>query len=220
MNGIHDMGGMHGFGKVEPEPNEPVFHAPWEGRVLAISRVMALRRAWNIDQSALRDRALAAGVLSHRLLLQEMVRPARSQMLRRSRPDRRGRDRRRPFAAAGPPQAQDDCRRYRAGVSAADRYGRPTTRRPRFKPGDRVRTRNIHPHGHTRLPRYARGQIGMVERVRGCHVYPDSVAAGEGERPAMALYRCLRWDANCGARTAIPALTVSIDAFEPYLEPA
>ena len=49
MDGIHDMGGMDGFGKVDPEPNEPVFHESWEGRVLAMSRVMGASGAWNID---------------------------------------------------------------------------------------------------------------------------------------------------------------------------
>ena len=37
MNGVHDMGGMHGMGPIEAEPNEPVFHKPWEGRVYALS---------------------------------------------------------------------------------------------------------------------------------------------------------------------------------------
>ncbi|HEX9213630.1 MAG TPA: nitrile hydratase subunit beta, partial [Bradyrhizobium sp.] len=48
MNGVHDMGGMDGFGKVEPEPNEPVFHAEWEGRVLAMVRAMGAAGAFNI----------------------------------------------------------------------------------------------------------------------------------------------------------------------------
>ncbi len=51
MDGIHDMGGMHGFGKVEPEPNEPVFHAPWEGRSLALNRAMGYTGIWTIDQT-------------------------------------------------------------------------------------------------------------------------------------------------------------------------
>ena len=51
MDGIHDMGGMHGFGKVEPEPNEPPFHAPWEGRALAINRAMGYAKLWTIDQT-------------------------------------------------------------------------------------------------------------------------------------------------------------------------
>jgi nitrile hydratase len=51
MNGIHDMGGMQGFGKVEPEPNEPPFHTPWEGRALAMNRAMSYAQLWNIDRS-------------------------------------------------------------------------------------------------------------------------------------------------------------------------
>jgi hypothetical protein len=51
MDGIHDMGGMDGFGKVEPEPNEPPFHAAWEGRVLAMQRAMGYAGAWQIDMS-------------------------------------------------------------------------------------------------------------------------------------------------------------------------
>ncbi len=51
MNGIHDMGGMHGFGKVEPEPNEPPFHSRWEGRALALNRAMSFAKVWNIDRS-------------------------------------------------------------------------------------------------------------------------------------------------------------------------
>src|SRR5207245_2286399 len=51
VNGIHDMGGMHGFGRVEREKNEPVFHAPWEGRVLGISRACAAQHIFNIDES-------------------------------------------------------------------------------------------------------------------------------------------------------------------------
>ena len=62
-------------------------------------------------------------------------------------------------------------------------YGRPAPAPARFKLGDRVRTKNIHPPTHTRLPRYARDRTGVVEALRGCHVYPDSVAIGQGENP-------------------------------------
>ena len=51
MNGVHDMGGMDGFGKVEPEPNEPMFHADWEARVMAMVRAMGAAGAFNIDAS-------------------------------------------------------------------------------------------------------------------------------------------------------------------------
>jgi nitrile hydratase subunit beta len=50
MDGIHDMGGMDGFGKVAPKPNEPVFHQRWEAAVMAMSRAIGASGAWNIDQ--------------------------------------------------------------------------------------------------------------------------------------------------------------------------
>jgi nitrile hydratase len=93
-----------------------------------------------------------------------------------------------------------------------------TPRAPaRFKPGDRVRTKNIHPTTHTRLPRYARGRIGVVEALRGCHVFPDSVVIGEGEDPQW-LYTVLFDGRELWGADADPSLKVSIEAFEPYLE--
>ena len=62
MNGVHDMGGMHGFGKVEPEKDEPPFHAGWEGRVLAMQRAMTFTGEWNIDMSRAAQERLPAKV--------------------------------------------------------------------------------------------------------------------------------------------------------------
>ncbi len=100
-----------------------------------------------------------------------------------------------------------------------NKYGRPTNVPASFKVGDRVQTKNIHPLGHTRLPRYARGKTGVVEQVRGCHVYPDTVAAGEGENPQW-LYTVVFDGRELWGEDSDPSLTVSIEAFEPYLEPA
>ena len=69
MDGVHDMGGMDGFGKVEAEANEPPFHAPWEGRVLAMQRAMGYAGAWHIDHLALRAGEAAAADLSQHVLL-------------------------------------------------------------------------------------------------------------------------------------------------------
>jgi nitrile hydratase len=98
-------------------------------------------------------------------------------------------------------------------------YGRPTNTEPQFKAGDRVRTRNIHPTTHTRLPRYARGRNGVIECVRGFHVFPDSVAIGQGENPQW-LYTVLFEGRELWGESADPTLKVSIEAWEPYLEPA
>jgi len=89
----------------------------------------------------------------------------------------------------------------------------------RFKPGDRVRTKNIHPATHTRLPRYARDKVGVVERCHGCHMYPDSVAVDRGDDPQW-LYTVVFESRELWGPDADPTLKISIDAFEPYLEPA
>jgi nitrile hydratase len=96
-------------------------------------------------------------------------------------------------------------------------YTRPASGPARFKAGDRVRTRNIHPQGHTRLPRYARGKVGVVEVVRGCHVYPDTAATGQGDNPQW-LYTVLFDGRELWGENSDPTLKVSIEAFEPYLE--
>jgi len=89
----------------------------------------------------------------------------------------------------------------------------------RFKPGDRVRTVNINPLTHTRLPRYARDKVGTVELIHGCHAYPDSVASGRGDDPQW-LYTVVFDGREIWGPDTDPTLTISIDAFEPYLEPA
>ena len=98
---------------------------------------------------------------------------------------------------------------------------RPTGgRTPRFAVGDRVRARNIHPAGHTRLPRYARSRLGVVWRVHGFHVFPDTNAMGAGENPQF-LYG-VRFTAGelWGEDAEAPGDAVHLDLFEPYLEPA
>jgi nitrile hydratase len=96
-------------------------------------------------------------------------------------------------------------------------FGRTQPAPARFKPGDRVRARNIHPTTHTRLPRYVRGHPGTVERLHGCHVFPDSVVLGKGEDPQWLYTVCFEGRELWGA-DADSTLTVSIEAFEPYLE--
>ena len=93
------------------------------------------------------------------------------------------------------------------------------SRSARFEPGDRVRAKTINPPSHTRLPRYARGHVGVVEAVRGCHVFPDSAAAGRGENPQW-LYTVVFDGRELWGESADPTLRVSVEAFEPYLEPA
>ena len=217
MNGVHDMGGMHGFGKVEPEPNEPPFHAPWEGRVLAMQRAMRYTRAWNIDMSRDAQERLPAPTYLSSSYYQRWALGMEQNALEKGLIDA-------DELAAGralrpgkpvPRMTKDDL----AGAFTRGSFSRPARTRPRFEPGDRVRTKNMNPRTHTRLPRYARGRVGTVEAVRGCHVFPDSVTIGVGEDPQW-LYTVVFAGRELWGEQSDPTLTVSIEAFEPYLEPA
>jgi len=216
MDGIHDMGGMHGFGKVEPEQDEPVFHAPWEGRCLALNRAMGAIGAWTIDEGRAGieqlppDVYLAASYYGKwALRLQNMVVArgfAGTDELAAGHALRSGQPLRRMLTVADVPR-----------TLTRGSFGREALAPARFAVGDRVRTKNIHPATHTRLPRYARGHVGAVEAIRGCHVFPDSTAVGGGENPQW-LYNVVFDARELFGEAADPTLKVSIEAFEPYLE--
>jgi nitrile hydratase beta subunit len=217
MNGVHDMGGMDGFGKVEPELDEPVFHAAWEARVMAMNRAMGATGAWNIDMSRFSREMLAPDVYLASSYYRKWLLGLEKILLERALVDadeiaaghalRPGKPLKRKFTAA-------DIDR----VLTRGSFGRPASAPARFKPGARVRAKNINPLTHTRLPRYVRGHIGVVERVHGCHVFPDTVAVGKGEQPQWLYTVC--FDAReLWGDDADPTVKVSIEAFEPYLEP-
>ena len=217
MNGIHDMGGMHGFGKVEPEPNEPPFHAPWEGRALALNRAMGYAKLWTIDKSRYAiEQFPPAFYLTASYYKKWFVR-LENLLIERGL-DRRRRDGGRPFAAAGEAaQAQAHRRRHRA--RAQPRQIRAADERAGALRGRRPRAREEHPsaHAHPAAALCAR-QVGVIERVRGCHVFPTRRRSARA-RTRNGSTPCCSRAANCGAR-APTRLTVSIEAFEPYLEPA
>jgi nitrile hydratase subunit beta len=216
MNSIHDLGGMDGFGAVRPEPNEPPFHEPWEGRVLAMQRAMGYVGLWNIDQSRASIEALDpiqyltlsyyekwfAG-LEHRLRAHGLIDADEVAAGRSLRPGKKLRRRLAPADVASLKRAE---------------FARPATAEPLFAAGDAVRTRNLNPVTHTRLPRYARDKNGVVEAIRGCHVYPDSVTTGAGENPQW-LYTVLFTARELWGDDADQSVTISIEAFEPYLMP-
>ena len=218
MDGIHDMGGMHGFGKVEPEPNEPVFHADWEGHCLAINRAMSYAGAFNIDQSRAAIEELPPDVYLSSSYYKKWALRLEKLLVKLGLA---GADE----IAAG--HALRPGKALKRRLDAADvaksltrgSFARPAPAPARFAPGDRVRTKNIHPQTHTRLPRYARGKLGTVEALRGCHVFPDAAALGQGENPQW-LYTVVFAGRDLWGEAAEPSLKVSIEAFEPYLEPA
>jgi nitrile hydratase len=218
MNGVHDMGGMHGFGKVESEPDEPPFHAPWEGRVLALQRAVRFTRAWNIDMSRDAQERLPARLYLSASYYERWALGMERNAIAKGLIDVDE------LAAGhalrpGKPVARVMTRNEVGHAFLRGSFSRPAAQLARFAPGDRVRTKIIHPPSHTRLPRYARGRQGVIEAVRGCHVFPDSVTTDGGENPQW-LYTVVFDGRELWGADADPTLMVSVEAFEPYLEPA
>jgi nitrile hydratase beta subunit len=219
MNGPQDLGGQMGFGPIAPERDEPPFHAAWEKRVLGLTLSAGAMGHWNIDESrhareslhpadyyassyyGIWLKALEALLLRHGFVTREELAGGEAKM---------------------PPAKQPKRVLKAAEVAGVLARGgpcdRPVAASPRFAAGDRVRTRNMNPAGHTRLPRYARGKTGTVEAVRGGYVFPDSNAHGRGEQPEWVYTVTFPGTELWGAE-ADPTLTVSIDAWESYLEP-
>jgi nitrile hydratase len=218
MNGVHDMGGMDGFGKVEPEPNEPVFHSEWEGRVMAMNRAMGATGTWNIDVGRFSREVLPPHVYLASSYYRKWFLGLEQMLLERGLVDADE------IAAGHALRPGKPLKRGKFDVAAVDRvmtrgsFSRPGAAPARVKPGDRVRARNIHPVSHTRLPRYVRGHVGVVERLHGCHVFPDTVVSGQGESPQWLYTVCFDGRELWGA-DADPTVKISIDAFEPYLDP-
>ena len=217
MNGVHDMGGMHGFGKVEPEPNEPPFHSRSEALSLALNRAMSYAKIWNIDRSRAAIEELPAHDYLTLTYYQKWARRLEKLLVEFGLV---GTDEIAAGRSLRPGKALPRTLKAAEVDKALTRgtYARPTNTTPRFAVGDRVRTKNINPVTHTRLPRYARGRTGVIECVRGFHVFPDTVAIGEGENPQW-LYTVLFEGRELWGEGADPTLKVSIEAWEPYLDP-
>jgi nitrile hydratase beta subunit len=218
MNSIHDMGGMTGFGPVEPEPNEPVFHHDWESRVFAMGfathgafgPVDRIRHAiermdpaeylqtsyyehWLVEIETL---ATELGMVSEEELASGVVKADT------------------PLGTEAP-DSEMIAAFVRSGMPATRDTGRQT---PRFEVGQRVRARNIHPRGHTRLPRYVRGRIGIIEHIHGTHAFPDTAAHDLGDNP-QPLYS-VRFEATELWGSDHPQRDgVYVDLWEDYLEP-
>jgi nitrile hydratase len=211
------MGGMHGFGPVEEEADEPVFHTKWESRVYAMNRAMGPLRLWTIDEGRAAQETLPPAIYASATYYQRWLLGLEKRVLEH---DLANADE---LKAGKSLRTNDKPNRIFSPEDADNltrgNYDRDPPAPPRFKAGDRVRTRNINPETHTRLPRYARDKEGQVEAVRGCHVYPDSVANGGGDDPQW-LYTVVFLGQVLWGEDSDPAVKVSIEAFEPYLVPA
>lgn len=217
MNGPHDMGGMHGYGPVMPEPDEPLFHGDWEKKALALTVAMGFSGAWNIDISRHARESLPPAFYTSKSYYQIWLAGLEKLMLERGMVTRdeleSGKQGVAPVALKRVVAACD--------VPAVLAKGGPVEREPdmlaAFSVGERVRTVNINPSSHTRLPRYARNREGVIEIVHGCHVFPDSNAKGEGESPQW-LYAVSFEASELFGPDGETNSSVTLDCWESYLE--
>ena len=217
MNGVHDMGGMHGMGPIQHEANEPVFHARWEARSLALNLATAAWGKWNIDAGRHQIELLPPADYLRMSYYEKWFVRLRELLVNRGLVTREELESGQPAAGstkASPRLTADKVPSILANGTLASRK---VPGSPRFQVGQRVRARNIHPIGHTRLPRYARGKTGIVDRQHGAFVFPDTNAHFLGEKPqqvySVRFAARELWGDQASARDS-----VYIDLWDDYLE--
>lgn len=180
MDGIHDMGGMDGFGPIPIEHDEPVFHEAWEGRMYAMNAAMNAWGEWNIDAGRACMERLPPALYLQSPYYQRWLYRMENILVERGLVSPAELAARKPEGDARKPLSPDEVfERLRAMRSA--RVDEPVA--ARFRVGDAVLVRNIHPKGHTRTPRYARGRRGVIDRDHGVFIFPDSHAEFKGKAP-------------------------------------
>lgn len=218
MNGAQDLGGMMGFGPVVPEPNEPLFHAAWERRALGLTLCCGALGEWNIDISRhARETLHPADYLSssyYEIWTKGLIKLLQARQLVTEGELAAGHSQQPARPTNRPPLKPADVDVVLKRGGPCDR---PLDRPAVFAVGDLVHTKNINPTGHTRLPRYARGKVGRIERVQGGYVFPDTNGHGAGENPQW-VYNVVFDGRELWGAEADPTLTVAVDCWEPYLE--
>jgi nitrile hydratase len=219
MNGVHDMGGMHGMGPIVEEKSEPVFHHEWEGRIFAMNRAMGAWQKWNLDTSR-HSRELIPPADYLRMSYYERWVAGLVELIVKSGLTTRA-EIESGAPAAGSVKAVPALTVDKALALVAK--GVPANRdvnvAPRFRVGQRVRARNVHPVGHTRLPRYARGKFGTIARDHGVFVFPDTNAHFLSEKPQHVYSVCFCARELWGEQAA-PRDSVYVDMWDDYLEQA
>lgn len=219
MNSIHDLGGMHGFGRVEAERNEPPFHEKWEGRAAGILEVMTFPAGFTVDRFRYLRETLRPDLYLTQNYYEQWVYVAEQALFESGMISAEELAR----GKASPQSAKrDDAMRAAAVwdfIHDRAQSDRPLAEAPHFAAGHRVRARNAQPDGHTRLPRYARGKIGTIVSHHGGHVLPDASAHCKGDAP-QHLYTVRFTARELWGEAANPRDTIHLDLWESYLEPA
>lgn len=219
MNGVHDMGGQQNMGPVVYETNEPVFHAPWEGRIYALNRAMRAWRKWSLDTDRHGLELMTPVDYLRMSYYERWVYRLEAQLLQYGLVSKEEIESRK--ADPGSPKANPPL-----SLATSDRWlnrgiapAHDPTVRPLFRVRQRVRARNINPTGHTRLPRYARGKNGVIVRDHGVYLFPDTNAHFQGEK-RQHVYSVRFAAQELWGEHASPRDSVHLDLWDDYLERA
>ncbi len=224
MNGVHDLGGMDGFGPVVRERNEPLFHADWERRVFGMMLATMGQGFYNLDEirHSIERMApahyLGSTYYEHWLAGLERILGEKGRLTSTEIETRLAE-----LTAAAPaplPERNDSTLADRLGQAVY--AGAPSSRgkgKPRYRAGAAVRVINMNPSGHTRCPRYVRGARGIIEHVHEKHIFPDAHAHARGERPEV-LYTVAFEATELWGKDAEGRGRIYVDLWESYLEPA
>ena len=228
MNGIHDMGGLQGAGPIVPENDEPVFHAQWEKDVFAIQTATSGQGLYNgAEFRHAIERMhwlhyLESSYYEHWLTAMETLLSEKGIIDREELEARVRQVKEHPESMPNfPPSNGSDqlARRLEEMIRNEGSSRRETGTSPRFQPGDKIAVRNIHPGGHTRLPRYIRGKRGAIEKVYGSFNLPDTIAHGQGKHP-QPVYTVRFAAREVWGEQAAVRDSIYVDLWESYLEPA
>ncbi len=217
MNSGHDLGGMMGFGPIDTNPLDPNFHDHWEERMFALTVAMGATGRWNIDISRHARESIHPGLYMTLSYYQIWLAGLEKLMLDASLVSQQELDEGHALQPAKQVAGILHAENVMKAMMAGSPYERKTTTTNRFDVGDKIIAKNMHPRGHTRIPRYARGKSGVIDRVHGCHVFPDSNAHGKGEDPQW-LYK-VRFSAREIWGDDHPGSDcIFVDLWEPYLD--
>ncbi len=219
MNGVHDLGGMQDMGAITPETGEPVFHAAWEGRAYGLTRAMGGWRLWNLDAVRYQRELIAPASYFRMSYYERWIEGLLELMLKNKLVTRSEIDSGRPDAHAANRAPTFTAEKIPAFVAKGVPARRNVDVATNFRVGQRVRGLNLNPIGHTRLPRYARGKVGTVDRDHGVFVFPDTNALFLGEKP-QHVYSVRFAARELWGEQASPRDVVYIDMWEDYLAPA
>ena len=223
MNGVHDMGGMHGFGPIDIEVDEPIFHDEWEGRVYGM--VTSIREEHDVYgpygsrhyienlppaqylASSYYEKwmlALEAALVSKGLLTTEEL-DARTRQLSDD-----------PSAEIARRDDPDLAERVRQRIYKPQPLKQQAASPPRFAVGDAIAVRNIHPEGHTRLPRYVRGKRGVIARIYGAQGFQDELTVADNS--PQHVYSVVFEASELWGGNAEPNQLLYIDMWECWME--